>query len=271
MKTICKCIFLLIIISFFISCSHNLKSKFPSRISNISGSEFYHKAALMNWKSRDSLAVAEILEGNIPDFLIKFKRVSISDYVNGKYIKAYIFVAPDYLSIGNNEDWARICITPMAAQKIADSLHCFLPTKKIVDKIFEASKIKLEPVPMFAYRDSTITMWHHHLIIEGQRKGEKGLISGIKKDVVISEKILTYPKPDKVAIYGWYLPDGSLIQPLYAGHSNWYVDYSHGIRLIYEMININGKNMHYTEVMNSPTFKHLICDETNCNFMRYNY
>ena len=51
------------------------------------------------------------------------------------------------------------------------------------------AKVKLEPVPMYAFRDSTPTMWQHHLIIEGQRKGRKGLIAGIKKDVVISGKI----------------------------------------------------------------------------------
>ena len=58
----------------------------------------------------------------------------------------------------------------------------------MVDDIYKAAKVKLEPVPMYAFRDSTPTMWHHHLIIEGQRKGRKGLIAGIQKDVVISGK-----------------------------------------------------------------------------------
>ncbi|MBK8139832.1 MAG: hypothetical protein IPK57_01615 [Chitinophagaceae bacterium] len=51
----------------------------------------------------------------------------------------------------------------------------------MADDIYKAAKVKLEPVPMYAFRDSTPTMWHHHLVIEGQRKGREGLIAGIKK------------------------------------------------------------------------------------------
>ena len=127
-----------------------------------------------------------------------------------------------------DDDWARINITPLAAQKIADSFNCFLPTRKIVDDIYKVAKVKLEPVPLYAFRDSTPTMWHHHLIIEGQRKGRKGLIAGIQKDVVISGKISRDPKPDRVAIYGWHKLDGKPIQPLYTGHIYWWVDYSQG-------------------------------------------
>ncbi len=47
---------------------------------------------------------------------------------------------PDYLSIGSNDDWARIPLSPMAAQQIADSLNCFLPTRKMVDDIYKAAK-----------------------------------------------------------------------------------------------------------------------------------
>jgi hypothetical protein len=180
----------------------------------------------MKWKQRDSFAVKEILGGAIPSFLKKFTPVpvSITDSASGKKINATYYVSPDYLSIGTNDDWARINITPMAAQKIADSFNCFLPTRKMVDDIYNAAKIKLEPVPMYAFRDSTPTMWHHHLIVEGQRKGRKGLIAGIQKDVVISGRISRDGRPDRVAIYGWHKLDGKPIQPIYTGHINWRVD-----------------------------------------------
>ncbi|WP_204310148.1 hypothetical protein, partial [Enterobacter cloacae] len=84
----------------------------------------------------------------------------------------------------------------------------------------------LDPVPMYIFRDSTVTMWQHHLIIEGQRKNRKGLIAGIKKDVVITDLLTRSSKPNRVAIFGWHKPDGIPIQPLYTGHVNWYVDYS---------------------------------------------
>lgn len=51
----------------------------------------------------------------------------------------------------------------------------------MVEEIYTHSKVQLEPIPMYAFRDSTITMWQHHLMIEALRKGKRGLISGIKK------------------------------------------------------------------------------------------
>lgn len=227
----------------------------------------------MQWKQRDSFALKEILSGNIPGFLKKFVPVTVSihDSVNNRIVKATYYVSPDYLSIGSNDNWARVPMTPMSGQQIADAFHCFLPTRKMADDIYKAAKIKLEPVPMYAFRDSTVTMWHHHLIIEGQRKARKGLIAGIKKDVVISGKISRDTRPDREAIYGWHKLDGQPIQPLYTGHINWWVDYSHGIRLVYQKIKVNGKWMNYEEVLKDPVLKKLLCDEDFCDYYRYAY
>lgn len=227
----------------------------------------------MNWKQRDSVAVQEILSGNLPSFLKKLVAIhlSIIDSSTGKSINATIYVTTDYLSIGNDADWARIPLTPMAAQQIADSLHCFLPTKKLVDEIYKAAAVKLEPVPMYTFRDSTPTMYQHHLIIEGQRKLQKGLIAGIKKDVILTEQLNLQAKQNKVAIYGWHLINRKPIQPVYTGHTNWYVDYSHGVRLIYEQVKINGKWMHYTDVLKHPVWRQLITDEQTASFLRYSF
>ena len=267
-----KIIYYCLILILF-SCTAAKNITVPQRsVDAITGSEFYKKAAAFKWQSRDSLALKEILAGNIPSFLKKFVpiHVEINDS-SGKIIRATYFVSSDYLSIGSNDDWARINITPMAAQKIADSFHCFLPTRKMVDDIYKAASVKLEPVPMYALRDSTPTMYHHHLIIEGQRKGRKGLIAGIQKDVVISGKISRDPKPDRVAIYGWHKLDGIPIQPLYTGHIYWWVDYSQGIRLVYRKIKVGKKWMDYIDVLNDPVLKKLLCDEEWCDFYRYNY
>ncbi len=238
---------------------------------SFSGSVFYKKAASFDWKQRDSLAMEWLLAGRVPSFLSRFEKVhvSITDSISGKIIRAYYYVSPDYVSVGADNDWARIPLTPMAAQKLADSLGCFLPTRKMVDDIYQQSKVKLEPMPLFAFRDSTPTLYHHHLMIEGQRQGRDGLIAGIKKDVVISHQLKQNGKPNRVAIYGWHKPDGKPIQPLYTGHINHYVDYSHGIRLVMQTIYVNKKPMNYTEVMKHPVYKRLLCDEANCDVFRY--
>jgi hypothetical protein len=255
------------------SCGHYKKIETPARSSTLKGTSYYLAAFPMNWQQRDSFTVHEILAGNLPSFLKKFVpvHVSTSDSAKGKIIHAVFYVAPDYLSLGTDDDWVRVNITPHAAQKIADSLQCFLPTKKMVDEIYAAAKVKLEPVPMYALRDSTPTMFHHHLIIEGQRKGRTGLIAGIKKDVVISEKITRDPKPDRVAIYGWHRMNGIPIQPLYTGHVFWWVDYSQGIRLVWHKIKVGNKWMEYSDVLKDPVLRRLICDEEYCDFYKYPY
>ena len=176
-----KLAILVIVIISIISCTatkriHPIGTGLRERTSFMTGNEFYHEAFAMKWQARDSFVLKEVLAGDIPSFLTKFVAIhtSITDSATGKKIKATYFVAPDYLSIGTDKDWARINITPKAAQKIADSLGCFLPTRKMVDDIYKAAKLKLEPVPMYAFRDSTVTMWQHHLIIEGQRRGKGG-------------------------------------------------------------------------------------------------
>ncbi len=256
-----------------ISCQPVKKIQWPERSSSLGGTAFYQQAAAMKWAARDSFVLKEILAGNAPSFLKMFVpvRVTVLDLATGKTIHATFYVAPDYLAVGTNDDWARVNITPMAAQQIADKLDCFLPTRKMVDDIYKAAKLKLEPVPMYAFRDSTPTMWHHHLIIEGQRKGRSGLIAGIKKDVVISGKINRDGRPNRVAIYGWHKTDGKPIQPLYTGHINWWVDYSQGIRLVWRKIKVGNKWMDYTAVLKDPVLQKLLCDETFCDFYRYDY
>ena len=263
--------FLLLFLLFLSACHAPQRIHWPERQSRLGGSLFYREAAALNWSGRDSLVLREVMAGNVPAFLHRFVPVEVSlrDSVTGNPVKAVYYVAPDYLSLGTDEDWARVNISPLAAQQIADRVGCFLPTRKMVDDIYRAAKVKLEPVPMYAYRDSTPTMWQHHLIIEGQRKGRTGLIAGIKKDVVISEKISRDKRPGRVAIYGWHQLNGKPIQPLYTGHVYGWVDYSQGIRLVYRRIRVQGHWMDYEEVLRHPLYKKLLCDEPDCDYYRY--
>ncbi len=225
----------------------------------------------MNTNQRDSLSLHYLLSGNIPDLLRRFVSIhtSFRDSLTGRITRGTYYVAPDYLSIGTKKNWARIHLSAFAAQRMADSLQCLLPTRKMVDQIYTQARVKLEPVPMYALRDSTPTFYHHHLIVEGQRKGRKGLIAGIQKDIVTTGKLYQYPKHDRVAIYGWHKPDGKPIQPLYTGHAHWYVDYSQGVRLVYHKMKVNGKWIPVREVLQDPIKKQLICDEPDCGNGRY--
>ncbi|HSF45775.1 MAG TPA: hypothetical protein VLA58_07170 [Chitinophagaceae bacterium] len=266
-----KIMFVLTGLLLTVACNKNLHVKYkPVAHGSVSGTGFYKQAAAYNWEQRDSLFLDCFNRGNVPKFFFQFIPITLSytDSLGNSY-KIVFYCSPDYALIGTDQDWARVPLTPMAAQVVADSLHCFLPTRKMVDLIYQQSTVKLEPVPMYAFRDSTVTMWQHHLMIEGQRKGIKGLISGIKKDVVICSEDALKGKANRVAIYGWHKLDGKPIQPLYTGHVNWYADYSHGIRMIYDKIRVNGKWIHFKDVFQDPILRPALTDETGTMMLRY--
>lgn len=236
----------------------------------LTGSAFYQQAASYGWKERDSLALKMFSAGIAPRRFTRLVPI-VSRWTDssGKMWRGRLFVTQDYFMVGTRHDFARIPITPMAAQNMADLTYSSLPTRKLVDLIHEQSRVKLEPVPLYAHRDSTVIMRHHDLIIEGQRKGRNGLISGIKKDVVLSSRDVWKGKTHRVAIYGWHKTDGRPIQPLYAGHVDWYVDYSHGIRLVSRKVKVNGRTMDYISLLNHPVLRKLVTDEGGKMMDRY--
>ncbi len=64
-----------------------------------------------------------------------------------------------------------------------------------------------------------------------------------------------------VIIYGWHRPDGTPIQPVYDGHVNTYVDYSHGVRLISNKVLVDGKEHRLQELIEDPVLWALICGD----------
>jgi hypothetical protein len=110
-------------------------------------------------------------------------------------------------------------------------------------------------------RETVETFVQHNDIIELQRAGKPlgVLTAGHKKDVVVSNRLKE--KPSKVAIYGWHKPDGKAIQPLYAGHADRYVDYSHGIRLVKRAMMVDGKTRDLKFLLHDAKLNSLVSDE----------
>ena len=214
----------------------------------------------MGWKQRDSLLLDWVDKGRVPSFLSKLVpiQVQVKDSLTNKTIRATFFVAPDYFSLGNDKDWARVPLSAKAAQQVLQKLNSVAPTPKLVDLIDQQASLRLEPVPLYAFRDSTPTMWHHHLIVEGQRKGRKGLISGIKKDIVFMRAPGDSVRQDRVGIYGWHRLTHKPIQPFYQGHVWWYADYSHGLRLVSRKVKVDHQWMDISALLNNPIYRQLL-------------
>lgn len=251
---------LILLLGVLFSCRSAPRLLWSSPSKERTGSEFYRSAASMGWKQRDSLLLDYVTNGNIPDFLSKFTPVPVAiiDSNSGQLIKATFYVSPDYLSVGTNKDWVRVPVTAKTATLVLSRLTCFAPTPQLVNRIHEQASVKLEPVPLYAFRDSTPTMWHHHLIIEGQRKGRNGLVSGIKKDIVFLRTPSDSVRADRVGIYGWHRLNNQPIQPFYQGHVWWYADYSHGLRLIHQKIRVGQRWLDIEEVLKDARLRQLL-------------
>lgn len=242
---------------------------------SLTGWDFMLKADKMGfWKLEDAIAEA-VLEGNIPQELRSFRKIvfrtPVVDSVEilRKPHKVEIWVLPDYISIGTSNDFVRMPMGPLAAQRIADSLHCILPTTFLVDRIAEVAQGHLNIFPFrplgsrnsqpIVYQDSNNAI-NALYDAKGYKFGQ--FISGLKKDVVLTYKILTLPgNENRVAIYGWHLPSGKAKQPLHIKHGNFYADYSHGIRMIYRTIKVDGKEYDAREVLESPQLYRLLSNE----------
>ena len=187
----------------------------------------------------------------------------------GRDVTAKIEVMPDYLAIGSDTDFVRMPMTPQTAQAIADRFGCVLPTRKMVDAIDAQAEVKLAPHPMTVAREAVATFAEHNAIIEKQRNGKPLglLVIGIKKDIVLTPRI--FEKPQRLAIYGWRQLDGKPIQPLTIVHWNQYVDYSHGVRLVRNTLDVDGRKMKIAELLADPDRCGLVSDEGPMKPPRY--
>jgi hypothetical protein len=241
----------------------------PRESNALNGTQLIQNITDLNLEEREDYIYNEIKKGNIPDFLRNMVRVSARISINGTFRYISYYALPDYLAIGSDNDYFLCPMTPGLGQKIADELECFLPTRRIVDQIWEASRLKMEPQPIPPTdKMTTVPVFKQHKsVVWTQRPASiikdtlGSLVSGNKKDVIISNLVYRSPEPPRVIIYGWHYPTGKNIQPIYAGHSANYVDYSHGIRLIQNKVYVDDVEMPASEVLKSEEIKSLLSDE----------
>lgn len=241
----------------------------------LAGSDFMRRADTTAFWTLEDIIVETVTAGQVPDALRHFRKITFTTPVVDsveilrKKHKVEMWVLPDYVAIGTNDDFVRMPMGPLAAQRIADALDCTLPTAFLVDRIAEASEghVDIFPFRPLGNRNSQpIVFQDSNNAINAQFKAygyEFGqFISGLKKDIVLTYKIMTLTEYERnVAIYGWHHPDGRAQQPLFVRHGNFYVDYSHGVRLIYNKVKIDGVEYNIREVLQSPELYRLLSDE----------
>jgi hypothetical protein len=244
-----------------------LTKRIPKRPrSALTGSQFVDLVSQMDEHQREGVILRQLLEGNLPDFLRKLKPVNLQRRLdNGKLVNATIFVTPDYLAIGSHADFIRIPMNYYTASTVATRFGFILPTRKMVDAIYEQSAYHFTPQPMKPGLQMRSTAYYqqHNRKIARQRILRHiplgALVAGHKKDVVITNRLSRMP--GRVAIYGWHQSGGIPIQPLSTVHGAGYADYSHGIRLVSDVVLIDGKIRSVYEVLQEPRLASVLTDE----------
>jgi hypothetical protein len=244
-----------------------LTREIPSRSSDdLTGSQFAQYVSKISSQDREAAILEEISKGNLPEFLRNLVPVELhGELANGQSLTATIFVTPDYLAIGSDSDFLRMPMNLHTAVTVAERFGFILPTRKMVDAIYLQSSYHLMPQPLPAGPQMRSTEYYstHNQMIESQMRAMGAqlgaLVSGDKKDVVMSNRLLT--NVGRIAIYGWHRGPGEPIQPLSTVHGANYADYSHGIRLVSEWALVNGKLQSIRQLLQNPATAKVLSDE----------
>jgi hypothetical protein len=240
-----------------------LSRRIPARPADaMTGSQFANAIERVDAATRERAIRREIESGNVPPFLRTLVPVAMRD---GAGRSMTIFVMPDYLAIGTDEDFLRIPMNLGTASAVADAFGFTLPTRKMVNAIYAQSGHHFVPEPLPAGPRMTSTDYYrtHNALVERQtREGRVRLgtlVSGHKKDVVLTN--LLARNPARIAIYGWHRPTGAPIQPLSTVHGACYEDYSHGIRLVADLAWQDGEFRPLRALLQDPAEAPVLSDE----------
>ena len=215
--------------------------------------------------AREGRLFAEVARGNIPSWLRSLVPVEMTRRVDGREHRVTFRAAPDYLAVGSDDDWFIVPMSPQTAQRIADLVGASLPTPPMVDAVWAAAGVRLGPdsIPPSPDMKSVPVFEDHDRLVRARRARDDApmgaLVAGHKKDVVLTARLDTLP--GRVAIYGWHRLDGRPVQPLYTGHGDRWVDYSHGVRLISRAVLIDGVDHDMLDVLRDRALAPLLSDD----------
>ena len=247
------------------ACDQGPIERIPVRPSGAAtASQFVDDIADADTDARESAIRAQLLAGNIPQFLRRLVPVQMRASA-GEDTDVVVCALPDYLAIGSDSDFLLVPMRLATALTIAAAYGFMLPTSKIVDAIAAQASAHLMPQPLPAGPEMRSTAYYrtHNDLIEAQRVtlgvSLGALTTGDKKDLVVTNRL--WSKPSSVAIYGWHRTDGSPIQPLSTLHGERYADYSHGVRLIGAVAYVDGEPRPLVDLLENPDWAPVLSDE----------
>jgi len=213
---------------------------------------------------REERIYAEIAAGNVPTWLRRLRRVEMTGEVDGVRRRVRFWVTPDYLAVGSDDDFFLIPLSAQTAQRVADLVGASLPTPRMVDAIWAAADVRVDPIRLRPdeFIGTMPYFERHDHLLKGQRllhdAAPGAFLAGHKLDVVLTPALAAHP--GKVALYGWHRADGQPIQALYTAASDSLVIFSHGIRLVHRGVLVDGAVRDLWDVLRDPKLAPILSD-----------
>jgi len=216
---------------------------------------------------RERKIEAQLLAGNIPSFLRHLEEVTVNSLGQptkaGEPAALTFWVTPDFLAVGSDDDYVLMPMGLPIALNVAKRYGCVLPTDRMVDAIYsKADRIlppeareywKLKPNTLAHKRQTSIcAYWEHDQAVKRNRVAAGArpymLVEGHKKTLVADVR-----QDDALHLYGWG-PKGHLIEKNNGATNHFlsYADYSHGIRLVRNMVRVGDELRPIMEVLTDP-------------------
>ncbi|MBA2614114.1 MAG: T9SS type A sorting domain-containing protein [Bacteroidetes bacterium] len=248
----------------------------PRQNTMLTGSQFSAAIAPLSLTARENYIYNEVISGNIPNFYRTLTPVTSTAIIAAQTKSVTYYVIPDYLAVGPDTNYFLCPMSPMLATKIADTLGCTLPTRKMVNDIYAQATLTMVPltIPASGTMTTVQAFAQHNIMVKNQRATFVStyslgtLTGGDKKDIIISN--LIYSTANRVIIYGWHTSVGNPIQPMTNVHADTYMDYSHGIRLVQNDVMYYSTPTTVKAILQS-TLNALLSDEGVINPPEYPY
>ncbi|MCA9733787.1 MAG: T9SS type A sorting domain-containing protein [Deferribacteres bacterium] len=233
-------------------------------------SQIVPRISSLSLNNREKAIIHEFMNGNVPSFARKMRQIKITQKIGTTDYELLLFALCDYIAIGSDVNYLYTPLTPSAAQFIADQVQCTLPTSRLVNVIYNAAELKLNPQPIPPSNQmTTVPVFRDHtdsikqqIATLGFDRASDSIVGGNKKDIIISNKIYSTDRSyERVVIYGWHRSINDPIQPVYNGHNAQYADYSHGVRLIANLAFLNGDSVMVTDLMQDSRLSALVSSE----------
>ncbi len=230
----------------------------PRRADAVGGTAFIAHLESLAAGQRENAILAELAQGNVPDFLRHLVPVKMSGVApdGSRPLTATLCVMPDFLAVGSDEDFVRLPLDFPHSTEIARRFGFVLPTRKMVRAIHTQAEHRFRPEPMTPGPKMASPGYYqaHNRRIRAQREQDAVplgvLVAGHKKTIVLTNRL--HERPGRIAIFGWIRRSGKEIQPLSTVHGAEYADYSHGVRLISETLTIDGSTRSIYDVLDDP-------------------